>query len=188
MMGVRNIITIAMDQTKRLKIHTTGFIHQFESNADEMLILLPINYDGVSLSKCKIEIHYSSPQIENGVVHINSSAEMYNNNYIKYAWKIPLEMTLVGGKLPIWIECIDKPTGIRIISAQSSLDIVELLKLDNDGLVGIAPALGQWIIKMNQTHNYANEILMQAMEQANTATRAAGLALDVLKEIKQGGE
>lgn len=177
-----------MDQTKKLKIHSTGFIHQFESNADEMLILLPIIYDGVSLSKCKIEIHFSSTQIENGVINISNASEMYNDNYIKYTCQIPLEMTLVGGKLPIWIECIEKSKDIRIISDKSYLDIVELMKLDNESLSCITPVLGQWVVKMNQTYNHANEILIKTMEQSNKAAKAASLAVDVLKEIRRGGE
>lgn len=178
------MITIVMDANKSLKINSTVPIYQFETNADEILCLLPSMYGSLDLINYEVKLCFSNGEHKGNTL---MSPEKYNENYLSYKCPISLDMTAYSGQLSIWIEVTNDKKSILLKTNTTMINVIETIKMDDTATEQVLPLLNRWTLDMIQIKNSAYEILKQATEQANSATKTANLIIRVLQDIQGGG-
>ena len=195
--------SILMNQEKQLRKVSVPTVYLDENNADNILIICPQKYEDISLLSASVELHYiihsdtpilikdEETGVEKEVYEIGDIKllsfldEPYtmknNEEYLKAIVPITQNLTAFVGNIEFWLE-IHTEDGAIVKTNTVSLPIINHKNISEKIPEQTLSLLDDYLIKLQQLLNSCNITLEQTKQEADRATTAANLVIELLEE------
>lgn len=120
---------IKMNNDKSLVTTIRARIHQNEKNADTLVFLLPMEYEGVDIKSCSVLLGYVLPNDVQKFEKLVVDEEPYKNHY-RYHLKVDTSITSTSGEVALWLSFLNSENDYVLKSGKTSITVYPLGHVD----------------------------------------------------------
>jgi len=170
---------------KTIKCTSNAPIYQYDTNIDLIKSILPVDYDGTNLNNATVILCYKNSLGKGSYIKLEKSSTPYDSSRNQYFDKINSKLTSVAGKLTLWLKITDDTQNFNFQTGESTVDILPSKEIPKQASIESASYFDQCLMKMNQLKNAANNAVISATEQANSARAEVQKINDAIIQINE---
>lgn len=119
---------IKMEEDKSLHIPAKYAIYRGENNVDQMVFLLPSQYEELPIAECVVICNYILPNGSGGYRTLNMEQELYRDS-LQYSMILDAELTEMAGTVVVWLTILTSDHQTVLKTGEATVQIYTIRSL-----------------------------------------------------------